>query len=59
MTVDILSVYVILSALPEWVSRGSTEYNRELRLILHEYTVLLVDTGARPGIELLQLVWKN
>lgn len=58
-TFDVHEVNVILSALPEWVSRGRSEYKRELRQILYEYVVVLVDTGARPGKELLQLAWKN
>jgi len=45
--------------LPEWVSKGRSEYKRELRQILYEYVVVLVDTGARPGKELLQLARKN
>ena len=58
-TFDVHEVNVILSALPEWVSRGRNEYKRQLRQILYEYVVVLVDTGARPGKELLQVAWKN
>lgn len=58
-TFDVDEINIILSALPEWVSRGRNEYKRELRKILSEYVVVLIDTGARPGKELLELKWKN
>jgi integrase len=58
-TFDVSEVNIILSALPAWVNRGRNDYKRELRQILYEYVVVLTDTGARPGKELLQLKWKN
>jgi integrase len=58
-TFDVDEVNIILSALPDWVNRGRNEYKRELRQILSEYVAVLIDTGARPGKELLELQWKN
>lgn len=42
-----------------WVERGRAEKNRELRALLRDYVDVMLDTGARPGNELLDLKWKQ
>jgi hypothetical protein len=56
-TVD--EINVILASLQPWVERGRNEHKRELRHLLSCYVCMLIDTGARPGKELLELQWKN
>jgi integrase len=56
-TVD--EVNVILASLQPWVGRGRNEHKKELRHLLSCYVRVLIDTGARPGKELLELQWKN
>lgn len=58
-TFEVEEINVILSAMPEWIAKGRNEYKRELRQILFDYVQVLIDTGARPGKELLDLQWKN
>lgn len=58
-TFDVHEINIIVAVMPDWVKRGRNDYKRELRQILSEYVTVLIDTGARPGKELLQLKWKN
>jgi len=58
-TFEVDEIKVILAAMPAWVEKGRNDYKRELRQILFEYIQMLIDTGARPGKELLNLRWKN
>jgi len=39
-----------------WIERGRAD-SKELRLLLRDYVNVLLDTGARPGKELLNLQW--
>jgi integrase len=39
-----------------WIERGRTD-SKELRALLRDYVAVLLDTGARPGKELLNLRW--
>jgi hypothetical protein len=38
-----------------WIKRAETTVSKNLRLLLREYVYVLLDTGARPGKELLNL----
>ncbi len=49
---------IILAKMPEWVANGR-EHHKAQRQVLYDYTRVLIDTGARPGKELLDLQWKN
>jgi hypothetical protein len=42
-----------------WIKRAETTVSKNLRLLLREYVYVLLDTGARPGKELLNLRWKQ
>ncbi len=43
----------------DWVEKARTEKSRELRALLRDYVDVMLDTGARPGNELLDLKWKQ
>lgn len=58
-TFQIAEINAIIALFPSWIARGVNEYKRELRQILFDYVRTLIDTGARPGKELLNLRWKN
>ena len=49
---------IILAKMPEWIANGR-EHHKAQRQVLYDYTRVLIDTGARPGKELLDLQWKN
>jgi len=42
-----------------WIEFANTSKSKELRKLLREYVFVLLDTGARPGVELLDMKWKN
>jgi integrase len=48
----------LLKLLGPYIESGRTKDVRERREILRDYVEMLVDTGARPGIELLDMKWK-
>lgn len=58
-TFSVEEVNVILASLPAWVQRGRNEHKKNLRHLMSCYVRMLIDTGARPGKELLDLQWKN
>ena len=49
----------LLKLLGPYIESGRTKDVRERREILRDYVEMLVDTGARPGIELLEMKWKQ
>ena len=49
----------LLKLLSPYIESGRTKDVRERREILRDYVEMLVDTGARPGIELLDMKWKQ
>ena len=58
-TFTVEEVNVILASLPAWIERGRNEHKKDLRHLMACYVRVLIDTGARPGKELLELQWKN
>lgn len=58
-TFSIKEINLILANFPAWILRGRSEAKREQRQLLFDYIRILIDTGARPGKELLNLQWKN
>ena len=44
---------------PSWIARATSEPRRQQRQMLFDYVRILMDTGARPGKELLDLQWKK
>jgi integrase len=40
----------------EWIKKGKAD-SKDVRALLKDYVITLLDTGARPGKELLELTW--
>ena len=40
----------------EWIEKGKAD-SKDVRALLKDYVITLLDTGARPGRELLELTW--
>ena len=49
----------LLANLEPWIDAARNLASRERRLIMRDYIEMLIDTGARPGIELLDIKWKQ
>jgi len=49
----------IVAGFPSWIKLGSNQARREQRQLLCDYVFVLFDTGARPGKELLNLLWRQ
>ncbi len=56
---DINEVRALRAGFDAWIERGRNEKSKELRALLRDYVDVLLDTGARPGDELLNLKWKQ
>ena len=56
---DMNEVRALRANFDEWIERGRNEQSKELRALLRDYVDVLLDTGARPGDELLNLKWKQ
>lgn len=42
-----------------WIELARDDRSKELRLLLRDYVTVLLDTGARPGKELLNVKWRQ
>jgi integrase len=58
-TFDIAEINALLANFPPWIANTTNQEKREQRELLYDYVRVLIDTGARPGKELLDLRWKN
>jgi integrase len=56
---DLNEVHAMFAGFEGWIARARNDKSRELRLLLRDYVEVLLDTGARPGDELLNLKWKQ
>jgi integrase len=56
---ELEEVRALRSNFDAWIAGGRTPGSRELRALLRDYVEVLLDTGARPGDELLNLQWKQ
>jgi integrase len=56
---DVEEVRALRAGFDDWIERGRNEQSRELRALLRDYVDVLLDTGARPGDELLNLQWQQ
>ena len=54
---DMSEVQAMLRYFPAWIERARTDQSKQLRLLLRDYVEVLLDTGARPGDELMNLQW--
>jgi integrase len=52
-------IRAVLGKFDAWIELGRNDDSKELRMLLRDYVHALVDTGARPGDELLNLKWKQ
>jgi integrase len=56
---DIEEIRALRENIDGWIKRAESTISKNLRLLLREYVYVLLDTGARPGKELLNLRWKQ
>ena len=49
-------VKVMRKGFDSWIAKGKSD-SKELRALLKDYVFVLLDTGARPGKEILNLRW--
>ena len=56
---DLNEARAMLGGFESWIDRARNEQSKELRYLLRDYVEVLLDTGARPGDELLNLKWKQ
>lgn len=49
----------LLGNFDAWIEAGRNEHSKEMRVLMRDYVEMLLDTGARPGKELLDLKWKQ
>ena len=51
-------IKIMLSGFDSWIEKAKT-HSKQLRYLLKDYVITLLDTGARPGRELFELKWSN
>jgi len=56
---DLKEVQAVLNNFDAWIAKGKTSESRERRQVMKYYVAMLIDTGARPGKELMELKWKQ
>jgi integrase len=56
---DLKELQAVLINFPAWIERAKNEKSRAIREVMRDYVEMLIDTGARPGKELLDLKWKH
>ncbi len=56
---ELNELQAVFANFDDWIKRARTDHSTEMRQIMRDYVEMLVDTGARPGVELLNLKWKH
>ena len=56
---DLDKLTAMLNNFEAWIERAVNEKSKELRQLLRDYVEMLIDTGARPGKELMNLKWRQ
>jgi integrase len=56
---DLTEVRKLLGSFDGWIEKARNERSKEWRQLLRDYVEVLLDTGARPGDELMNLKWKQ
>jgi integrase len=56
---ELHEIRALLSNFESWFDRARTKDSRELRMLLRDYVEVLLNTGARPGVELMNLKWRQ
>ena len=52
-------VRAMIAKFDPWIERARDEKSKESRTMMRDYVMMLLDTGARPGRELLELTWSK
>lgn len=52
-------VRAMIAAFDPWIDDARSDVSRERRLLMRDYALVLLDTGARPGKELINLRWNQ
>ena len=58
-TFHVEEINVMLACFPPWIERAKKQKSRDQRQLMFDYVRVLLETGARPGKELLNLKWRN
>ena len=58
-TFEVVEINAILAHMPAWIVNTKRKKSFWRRHVVHDYVRVLIETGARPGKELLNLKWKN
>jgi len=56
---ELAEVKALIGGFEGWIGRSKNDEQKEARFLLRDYVLILLDTGARPGKELLQLKWNQ
>lgn len=56
---ELKEVQAVINNFESWIERARNPHSKEMRQIMRDYVELLIDTGARPGKELMNLKWKQ
>ena len=56
---DMDELRALIAGFDGWITRARDAASKESRQLMRDYVMVLLDTGARPGKELLQLKWKQ
>ena len=56
---ELNELQAVLNNFEEWIERARNDHSKEMRQIMRDYVEMLVDTGARPGTELMNVKWKQ
>jgi integrase len=56
---ELNELQAVLNNFEGWIERARNDHSKEMRQIMRDYVEMLVDTGARPGKELMNLKWKQ
>ncbi len=56
---DMTELRALLANFDDWIDAARTAQSKEMRQLMRDYVDVLLDTGARPGKELLNLQWRQ
>ncbi len=56
---SVAEVKAMLGRFEGWIDNARNKESTEARTLMRDYVMALFDTGARPGVELLNLKWKQ
>jgi len=54
---DLEEIRAVINNFEGWIARAKSSKSKETRLLMRDYVRALLNTGARPGKELLDLKW--